>query len=296
MLNCYICLFRFIQFCTSMQKLKYLLILGLCINLNAFSQKAPETKSGWLLGTQAYTFRLFTLDDALRKTDSCGLKNIEIYGGQTIGGGIDGKVDFKMSTENRQKLKNLFKKYGISVNAFGVINAKDEAEWIQLFEFAKDLGIKVINTEPQPAQFAYLIPLAEKYKIKLGIHNHPKPSRYWHPDSVAKYIGNSPYVGACIDLGHYVRSGIDPIEAMKSLEGIIVSFHFKDVVPSPQAGKYHDVVWGGGQSKVDEAIAEMKRQKFKGPISAEYEHNWENSAPEVAQSAAYFREAYKRIK
>jgi len=278
-----------------MQKLKYLLILTLFLGVQAWAQKAPEAKAGWLLGTQAYTFRLFTLDDALRKTDSCGLKNIEIYGGQKIGGGIDGVVDFKMSAEDRQKLKNLFKKYGISVNAFGVINAKNEAEWTQLFEFAKDLGVKVINTEPNPDQFAYIIPLAEKYKIKLGIHNHPKPSRYWHPDSVSKYIGNSPWIGACVDLGHYVRSGVDPIEAMKKLDGRIVSFHFKDVVPGGN-GRYHDVIWGNGQSKVDEAIAEMKRQKFKGPISAEYEHNWENSAPEVAQSAAYFREAFSRIK
>lgn len=279
-----------------MHNLRYALLLGLFFSYGAIAQKAPEAKSGWLLGTQAYTFRLFTLDDALRKTDSCGLKNIEIYGGQTIGGGIDGKVDFKMSQENREKLKNLFKKYGITVTTIGVINAKDEAEWTQLFEFAKFLGIKVINTEPQPSQFAYIVPMAEKYKITLGLHNHPKPSRYWHPDSVAKYVGNSKYVGACIDLGHFVRSGIDPIAAMKQLDGKIVSFHFKDVVPGPTAGKFHDVIWGNGQSKVDEAIAEMKRQKFKGPISAEYEHNWENSSPEVAKSVAYFREAYRRIK
>lgn len=279
-----------------MRILKYTFIFSLVLGISALAQKAPEAKSGWLLGTQAYTFRLFTLEEALKKTDSCGLKNIELFGGQTIGGGIDGKVDFRMSASDRGRLKALLKKYGITATAFGVINGKDEAEWTQLFEFAKDLGIKVINTEPNPAQFAFLVPMAEKYKIKLGLHNHPKPSRYWHPDTVQKYVGNSEYVGACIDLGHYVRSGLDPIAAMKQLEGKIVSFHFKDVVPGPADGKYHDVIWGRGQSKVDEAIAEMKRQKFKGPISAEYEHNWERSAPEVAQSAAYFREAYQRIK
>lgn len=279
-----------------MQNLKYLLLFCLLICFSANAQKAPEEKSGWLLGAQSYTFRLFTLDEALRKIDSCGLKNVEIFPGQTIGGGIDGKVDFQMSAAERAKLKGLFKKYGITVTAFGVVNAKNEAEWTQLFEFAKDLGVKVVNTEPSPEQFSYLIPLAEKYKIKLGLHNHPKPSRYWHPDTVQKYMGNSEYVGACVDIGHYVRSGLDPVAAMKQLNGKIVSFHFKDVVPGPSGGKYHDVIWGTGQSKVDEVIAEMKRQKFKGPISAEYEYNWEHSAPEVARSAAYFREAYKRIK
>lgn len=279
-----------------MRILQYTLLLCLALSTATLAQKAPEAKSGWLLGAQSYTFRLFTLDEALRKIDSCGLKNVEIYPGQTIGGGIDGKVDIHMPAENRAKLKALFKKYGVTVTAFGVTGAKDEAEWVQLLEFAQDLGVKVVNTEPNPAQFAFLPKLAEKYKIKLGLHNHPKPSRYWHPDTVQKYVGNSEYIGACIDIGHYVRSGLDPVAAMKQLEGKIVSFHFKDVVPGPTEGKYHDVIWGNGQSKVDEVIAEMKRQKFKGPISAEYEYNWENSAPEVAQSAAYFREAFKRIK
>lgn len=277
-----------------MKKLKCILFFSLAFGICAHAQKAPEARSGWQLGAQAYTFRLFTLDEALRKIDSCGLKNVELYPGQTIGGGIDGKVDFKMSSDDRAKLKALLKKYGVTVTAFGVTRGKDETEWRQLFEFARDLGVKVINTEPDPSHFSFLVPMAEKYKIKLGLHNHPKPSRYWHPDTVQKYMGNSKYVGACIDLGHYVRSGLDPVAAMKQLEGKIVSFHFKDVVPGPEQGKYHDVIWGNGQSKVDEVIAEMKRQKFKGPISVEYEHNWEHSAPEVAKSVAYFREAYER--
>jgi sugar phosphate isomerase/epimerase len=279
-----------------MRFIKYSLALCMAAVVSVSAQKAPEAKSGWLLGAQAYTFRLFTLDEALRKIDSCGLKNVEIYPGQTIGGGIDGKVDVNMSAADRSKLKALFKKYGVTVTAFGVTSAKDEQGWIQLFEFAKDLGVKVINTEPNPSHFSFLPQMAAKYKIKLGLHNHPKPSRYWHPDTVQKYMGNSEYIGAAVDIGHYVRSGLDPVAAMKQLEGKIVSFHFKDVVPGPTEGKYHDVIWGKGQSKVDEVIAEMKRQKFKGPISAEYEYNWEHSAPDVAKSAAYFREAFQRIK
>ncbi len=279
-----------------MRIIQLTLALCLALGITSVAQKAPEAKAGWMLGAQAYTFRLFTLDEALRKIDSCGLKNVEIYGGQTIGGGIGGKVDYKMSKEERAKLKGLFKKYGITPTAFGVVNAGSEAEWAQLFEFAKDLGVKVINTEPDPSHFAFLVPMAEKNKIRLGIHNHPKPSRYWHPDSVLKYLAKSPYIGACVDLGHYVRSGLDPLESMKKFNGRIVSFHFKDVVPGPTEGKFHDVIWGQGNCKVDEVIAEMKRQKFTGTISAEYEYNWQNSAPDVAKSVAYFREAFQRIK
>ena len=38
-------------------------------------------------------------------------------------------------------------------------------------------------------------------------------------------------------------------------------------------------------------LAELKRQNYRGGIVIEYEHNWENSLPEIEQSIAFFREA-----
>jgi len=276
------------------------LTLGCCFvllfSLSAVAQKNPEDKAGWKLGAQSYTFRLFTFAEALKKIDSCGLKYVEAYPGQTIGGGIEGKMDFKMDAAKRQEVKALLKKHGITITAFGVVKGKDKTEWEQLFEFAKDMGVLNIDTEPDPDQFAYIIPMAEKYKINIALHNHPKPSRYWHPDTVLKYAAGSKFVGSCSDIGHWVRSGLDPVACLKQLEGHVLGLHFKDVVKDTPDGKYHDVVWGKGDSKVDAVIAELKRQKFKGPISAEYEYHWENNGPEVAESVKYFRETYVKQK
>jgi sugar phosphate isomerase/epimerase len=265
-------------------------------SLFVHAQKNPEDKAGWKLGSQSYTFRLFSFADALRKIDSCGLKYVEAFPGQTIGGGIEGTMDFHMDAAKRQQVKGLLKKSGITMTAFGVVNASDEADWTILFEFAKDMGILNIDTEPKPEQFAYIIPLAEKYKINVALHNHPKPSRYWSPDTVLKYAVQSKFIGSCSDIGHWVRSGLDPVACLKQLSGHVMGMHFKDVVKDTPDGKYHDVVWGQGDSKVDGVIAEMKRQKFKGPISVEYEYHWENNSPEVAESVKYFRTAYEKIK
>jgi sugar phosphate isomerase/epimerase len=276
------------------------LTIGYCFlllfSLSTNAQKNPEDKAGWKLGAQSYTFRLFTFAEALRKIDSCGLKYVEAYPGQTIGGGIEGKMDFKMDAAKRKEVKALLKKHGITITAFGVVKGKDKAEWEQLFEFAKDMGVLNIDTEPDPDQFAYIIPMAEKYKINLALHNHPKPSRYWHPDTVLKYAAGSKFVGSCSDIGHWVRSGLDPVACLKQLEGKVFGMHFKDVVKDTPDGKYHDVIWGKGDSKVNEVMAEMKRQKFKGPISVEYEYHWENNGPEVAESVKYFRDTYQKLK
>jgi hypothetical protein len=35
-------------------------------------------------------------------------------------------------------------------------------------------------------------------------------------------------------------------------------------------------------------MVELKRQHFRGAICVEYEYNWENSSPEIAQSIKVF--------
>ncbi|WP_460636033.1 sugar phosphate isomerase/epimerase family protein [Larkinella harenae] len=262
----------------------------------SLAQKNPEDKAGWKLGAQSYSFRLFTFAEALRKIDSCGLKYVEAFPGQTLGGGLEGKMDYKMDAATRQAVKKMVKDKGLTLVAFGVTNVATEAEWKAMMEFAKDMGITNINTEPKVEQIPYIARLADEYKINVALHNHPKPSHYWHPDSVLSVIGTSKYLGACADIGHWVRSGLDPVDCLKKLQGHIVGMHFKDVKKDSPDGKYHDVIWGTGDCKVDAVIAELKRQKFKGPISVEYEHHWENNGPEIAESVKYFRSAYSKIR
>ncbi|WP_020599306.1 sugar phosphate isomerase/epimerase family protein [Spirosoma panaciterrae] len=282
-----------------MNYLKKLLLCGLLLSVTSaplLAQKNPEDKAGWKLGSQAYSFRLFSFAEALRKIDSCGLKYVEAFPGQTIGGGVDGKMDFTMDASTRQKVKKLIKDRGLTVVAYGVVNPKTDEEWKTLFAFAKDMGVLNINSEPTPQQMPLVRKLAEEYKINVALHNHPKPSRYWHPDTVLAAIGGSKYVGSCSDIGHWVRSGLDPVECLKKLNGHVLGMHFKDVKKDTPDGKYHDVVWGTGDCKIEQVIAEMKRQHFKGPISVEYEYHWENNGPEIAESVKNFRQLYNRVK
>lgn len=282
-----------------MKRMKNLLLVAGFVAfsvLTSVAQRNPEDKAGWKLGSQTYSFRLFTFAEAIRKIDSCGLKYIEAFPGQTIGGGIEGKMDYKMDEATRQAVKKMVKDRGMTLVAFGVVNAPNEADWKALMEFAKAMGITNINTEPKVDQIPYIGRLADEYKINVALHNHPKPSHYWHPDSVLSVIGTSKYLGACADIGHWVRSGLDPVDCLKKLQGHVVGMHFKDVKKDTPDGKHHDVIWGTGDCKVDAVIAELKRQRFKGPISVEYEYHWENNGPEIAESVNYFRSTYSKIK
>jgi len=247
---------------------------------------AAETLD-WRLSVQAYTFNRFTFFEAVDKTASMGIKYIEMYPGQRIDDESDANTHYSMDAETRQKILNKLDGAGIKLMNYGVVGGGNAADWRRLFEFAKAMGIETIVSEPAPNQMDIVESLCEEFKINVAIHNHPKPSRYWNPDTVLEAVeGRSKRIGACADTGHWMRSGLDPIECLKKLEGRIVSLHFKDL--NKKGGEAHDVPWGQGAGDAKAMLAELNRQGFKGVFSVEYEHNWDNSVPEIKQCAEFF--------
>jgi sugar phosphate isomerase/epimerase len=274
--------------------------LAACVSQVSFTQVASAqspAKSiddsaaeglGWKLGTQTYTFNRFTFFDAIDKAASVGLKYAEAYPGQKIAADVDGVMGIDMTPDQIRMVKEKLASAGVELTAFGVVGlSANEAESRRTYEWCKEMGIGVINTEVHEDAFDTLEKLSTEYGIKIGLHNHPEPSYYWNPETVLKAIeGRGDWIGACADTGHWLRSGLNPLECLKQLEGRIVSFHFKDL--NKQGKDAHDVPWGTGVADVPALIAEMKRQGFQGPISVEYEHNWLESLPEVAESVVNF--------
>ncbi len=274
-----------------MKNLNIFFVLFVLLVQPLFAQQNISQELDWKLGAQAYTFKNFTFAEALDKIASIDLKYVEAYPGQEIGNGIEGTMHFTMDKATREEVKNLLDSKGITVVAYGVVSGKNEEEWRQIMEFANDMGIGVINSEPNPEDLDMVNRLAGEHNLNVAMHNHPKPSTYWHPDTVLEAVEGRENIKACADIGHWVRSGMDPVENLKKLEGHIVSMHFKDL--NEKSREAHDVPWGKGVSNIEGVIKELKRQGFEGVISVEYEHNWDNSLPEVEQSVNYFRELAK---
>jgi len=249
----------------------------------------PESKLNWKLGAQAYTFNRFTFFEAIDKIDSSELKYVEAFPSQNVGGGIAGKMDFKMDESKRRLILEKLKEKGVKLQAYGVVKINDASEWRQVFEFCKFMGVETITAEPKIEDLPLLSQLCDEYEINVAIHNHPTPSQYWNPDAVLSALeGQSKRIGAAADVGHWIRSGLDPIESLKKLEGRVLHLHLKDLNEKNNR-KAHDVVWGTGISDIEAIVMELKRQKFKGMISVEYEYNWLHNRAEVAQSVSYFR-------
>jgi len=265
----------------------------------------PPARLGWQMAIHAYTFRRFSIYECIDKTAALGLKYMSLSGNVSLDGTNSVKT-VELSDQDAQAIRDAATAKNIKlVNIGVVVLPPDEAKSRKVFEFARKMGIDTLVAEPEPAALDTVEKLCKEYHIKVGIHDHPKPSHYWNPDTVLEAVkGRTLLMGACADTGHWLRSGLDPVECLKKLDGRVICLHFKDLVPeppkaqdqAPATGKkkkseskaMHDVPWGTGVGNLKAQMAELKRQHFHGAFCVEYEYHWENSMPEIAECVKFF--------
>ena len=250
-------------------------------------------KLGWKLAIQAWTNNRGTLFETLELAQRLGLHYLEAFPGQRLSKDFNGNIGPGMSAEQLQKLLDKAKSCGVTIINYGVTGIpEDEAGARKMFEWARKVGIKTLVSEPKESQIPLLDKLAQEYDMTVAIHDHPKPSHYWNPEFVLKAVaGASNRIGACADTGHWMRSGLDPIECLKKLQGRVISLHFKDLNQRDRGA--HDVPWGTGASDVAGQMAELKRQSFKGVFSIEYEHKWDEAT--LAKCVSFFYEQANKL-
>jgi len=266
-------------------------------SLNLLAQPAipDEYKTGgFAIGCQAYTFNRFSVFEAIEKTALAGAKVIEFYPGQKLSKeGPDVRWDHNASDDVVAKVKAKLAEHKIMAVNYGVVDIpKDEATARKIFEFAKKMGMRGITTESTDS-IDTIEKLAKEYDLVVGYHNHPRQPnnpnyKVWDPNYIVELTkGRDPRVGACVDTGHWLRSNLNPVECLKILKGRIVSSHLKDLHQKGPGA--HDVPFGTGVADIRACLDELAAQGFAGNISIEYEHNWDNSVPEVGQCIGFVR-------
>ena len=274
-----------------MKKLLPLLSALLVSTLAHAQEQTPAEKLGWQLAIHSYTFQKFSIFDAIDKSAALGVKYMSISGGLMLDG-TNRITTVDLSDADRAAIDKKLRAdgFGNFVNIGVVQLPADEAKSRKVFEFAKKWGINILVSEPELNALDTVEKLCKEYNIRVAIHEHPKGrSIYWNPDTVLSAIkGRTPLMGACADVGHWMRSGLDPLECVKKLDGHIICLHFKDL--NEMGPDAHDVPWGTGVGKSKEIMAELKRQHFHGAFCVEYEYHWTMSSPEIAQCIKFWND------
>lgn len=260
-----------------------------------------DFNENWRLGVQTWTFRKFTLYESIDKIAELGLNWMECFPGQTLSKDDPIKFNHDAPPIYRAMVKKKLAENNIRVVCYGVVGLPNNEQGCRkVFEFAKDMGIENIASEPPLEAIDMIDRLAQEYEIHVAFHNHPKRDNqpgyiYWSPDKVMELCeGRSKWLGLSADTGHWTRSGIKPIDAIKQTHHRIKYFHLKDL---NEFGKRnaHDTIWGTGASGFDEFMRYLDRVGWNGVMSIEYEHNWDNSLPEIKQCVAHFNEIAQKL-
>jgi sugar phosphate isomerase/epimerase len=253
------------------------------------------TAAGFSIAVQCWSLKEFTLFQAIEMAAAAGMGGIEVFQGQLLGGD-HGDVKFgpDLPDDKIQALLDHLKKNHLVAVNFGVTDIpKNEAEARKTFELAKKLSLYGVSTESL-GSLDILEKLAKEYDIKVCFHNHPKPTALWNPNTIWNAIeGRHANIGYCADIGHWASSGLDPLAVIKKIAPRVHAFHMKD--RSSIAAPSRDQPFGTGIIDLPGILDEVRKHGFAGNVSIEYEYNWKNNLPEIAQCAGYLR-AYSKLR
>lgn len=240
---------------------------------------------GFKMGIQSYTMRGFKLEKAIEECKKMQLFYWESYKDHLPVTTVPGEV---------AKQKELLDANGIKLLAYGVLDFKDdETKAREYFDYAKAVGIETLSANPEKneATFKLLDKLVEEYQINIAIHNHGPKARYDKIDDVVNAVkDHHPRIGACVDTGHYLRSGESPVEAIERLKGRVYGCHLKDVKET-QIFK----ILGEGDLDVLGCLKALKAQDYQHVLALEYEEHPENPVPDLEICLTNLRAAMEKL-
>jgi inosose dehydratase len=238
------------------------------------------------LALTSYTFRNFSLEQAIQMTKRLDIKRISLK---------DMHLPLNSTKEEIERAVSEIKNAGLDLYGAGVIYMTNKDEVDQAFEYAKAAGLQVIIGVPEHE----FLPLAEQkvkeYDVKLAIHNHgPADKRFPSPESVYEKVKNmDKRMGMCLDIGHTIRLGIDPSDAFENYYDRIFEIHMKDESKAAVDGETIEI--GRGVIDIPKFLKTLIKYNYAYTVAFEFEKDKEDPLPGVAESVGYVRGALSVI-
>ena len=245
--------------------------------ITASLDKAINTFS---IGMAGYTFREFTVEKTIEMMKRIAVTNLSLK-------------DFHMPMNSSQEQINVviqkFKSAGINVYTVGVVYMKTQESVDQAFEYAKMAGVKMIVGAPDYKLLPYVEKKIRQYDIRLAIHNHgPDNPLYPNATDIWNHIKDlDARIGICIDIGHTTRDGQDPSVNILKYRTRIFDMHVKDVDKAAKEGI--TVEMGRGIIDIPKVIETLRKIKYSGMCSLEFEKDMSDPLPGIAESIGYLK-------
>ncbi len=232
------------------------------------------------IGMASYTFRAFTLDQALAMTRRLGVRQLTLK---------DVHLPLTSSPDEISAAMEKLKSSGIELTGCGVIYMRSAEEVRQAFAYAKAAGSPMIIGVPDPGMMDLAEQKVKETGIRLAIHNHgPSDRVYPTPGSAYKAIqGRDARMGLCVDVGHTQRAGLDPSEEIERYADRVLDIHCKDVSSADERGTTVEI--GRGVIDIPRLLRTLARVGYRGILHCEHEKDEKDPLPGIAESIGYLR-------
>ncbi len=131
--------------------------------------------------------------------------------------------------------------------------------------------------------------MVKEHDIKFVIHNHGPEDKWWPaPQDVYKAVkSRDQRMGLCIDVGHTIRTGTDPIKACVECKDRLYDMHVKDL--KVITDKDSQVEVGRGAIDFPGLFRALLGFGYQGQVGLEYEINADAPLPGMLESLSYMR-------
>jgi len=248
------------------------------------SEKSPGLP--FELGIASYTFREFSLEETIAMTARLDIPKLCLKS-------MHMPLDLtKKEIKSRAAKVN---EAGLDLYGGGVIYMKSIDEVDSAFTYAASAGMNLIVGVPEHELLDHCNIKVKETGINLAIHNHgPGDKLYPTPEIAYKLIKDmDPGMGLCVDIGHTVRIGKDPIEDTRKYMDRVHDIHLKDEDKAEASGQTCEI--GRGVIDIPGFLEMLIEENYNRVVSFEYEKDGKDPLPGLAESVGYVRAVLKML-
>ncbi|MFT4017169.1 MAG: sugar phosphate isomerase/epimerase [Agriterribacter sp.] len=279
-------------------------VLPSALSANTFSHK-----SSFVLGVQSYSLRDKSREEAIQIMKELGIKSCEVWQGhieprefqwarnitaEQLKERQDSLVKWKQQLDMKEiaAMYKQFKNAGIKIQAYSAnMNDSTSDHDVELnFKIAKALGTDTLTTSATITSMKRIDAYAQKYKIKVGMHNHSnvdRPNDFSTPESFQKAMeGCSSFTRINLDIGHFVAANLDPVDFIKNNHDRIVCLHVKD----RKKNQGENVPFGEGDTPIKQVLELVRDNGWLIPANIEYEYGGADTKTELGKCMQYCRD------
>jgi len=243
-------------------------------------EKTTSASDSFTLGMAGYTFARFNVEETIKMMKRIAVSNISLK-------------DFHMPLNStREQINEVIEKFsneGIKVYTLGVIYMRTPESVDQAFEYAMMAGVDMIVGAPNYELLTDVEKKVQEYDIKVAIHNHgPDNPLFPNATDIWEHVKDlDPRLGICLDIGHDIRDGHDPVADIEKYSERIYDLHLKDVDKASKEGR--TVELGRGIIDIPAVVESLRKINYTGKCSLEFEKDMDDPLAGIAESIGYFR-------